>query len=126
MIEAPSAATTGRTSAGSAVVKGRFLSSSYSSSSRLYYSEGSRNRDEEQQRRNRERMSIVRSLQTSFYGSVSNTSTTPEAARLVLEEGTVTNLPLWQVNWLELPGRTNVWNVHQVRPSLRNVIREPT
>jgi Lon protease-like protein len=94
--------------------------------SRLYYSEGSKSRDEEQQRK-RERMSIVRSLQTSFYSSGGNVSTSPGPSSLVPETGAVTNLPLWQVNWLELPGRTNVWNVHQAHFThmLETIVRSP-
>ena len=55
----------------------------------------------------KERMKLVRSLQTTFYRS-----NPVEQQSFDLTTGTLYNLPLWRVEWYELPGRTNVLNVH--------------
>ena len=52
------------------------------------------------------RMAFVRSLQMQFYKNCSN-------SELDLSKGMIYNLPLWRVPWVEVPGRTNVLNVHE-------------
>jgi Lon protease-like protein len=58
-----------------------------------------------------QRMEMVRSLQKSFYSSTDETS----VPRFELEQSTgiMTNLPLWRVGWVEVPGRANCLNVHE-------------
>ncbi|GKY95730.1 hypothetical protein MPSEU_000533800 [Mayamaea pseudoterrestris] len=52
------------------------------------------------------RMAFVRSLQMQFYKNCTK-------SELDLSTGTIYNLPLWRVPWIEVPGRTNVLNVHE-------------
>jgi Lon protease-like protein len=52
------------------------------------------------------RMAFVRSLQMQFYKNCTN-------SELDLSQGMIYNLPLWRVPWVEVPGRTNVLNVHE-------------
>lgn len=55
------------------------------------------------------RMELVRSLQSAFYQN-------PGAQqRTTLNDttGILQDLPLWRVQWTELPGRSNVLNVHE-------------
>ena len=54
------------------------------------------------------RMEMVRNLQESYYK-------TENGDAPVLDEttGVMENLPLWRVSWTELPGRSNVLNVHE-------------
>jgi Lon protease-like protein len=63
--------------------------------------------DSDNEMSQQQRMEIVRSLQTSFY----------QTARATVEldpyTGILSNLPLWQMPWHELPGRTNVLFVHE-------------
>lgn len=60
-----------------------------------------------------DRMEIIRSLQNSFYSTTA--IETDKRPSLDLSKGIYTNLPLWRVNWTELPGRTNVLHVHDPR-----------
>lgn len=53
------------------------------------------------------RMQWVRSLQTTFY---TNTTTST-----LLQYDMLYDLPLWKVSWTELPGRTNILNIHDPR-----------
>ena len=57
-----------------------------------------------------DRMQVIRSLQESFYKSPSEADRTP---LLDLASGKFYNLPLWRVPWSEVPGRTNILNVHE-------------
>ena len=60
------------------------------------------------------RMEMVRSLQEAFYSSPSSTTTVPdEAPQFSSQNGIMTNLPLWRVGWIEVPGRSNILNVHE-------------
>jgi len=54
------------------------------------------------------RMAMVRSLQHSFYKS-------NEFSQPVLDASTgiMHDLPMWRVEWTELPGRSNMLNVHE-------------
>ena len=52
------------------------------------------------------RMLMVRSLQNLFYDD-------NEKVSWNVDSGEIRNLPLWRVNWWELPGRTNVLSVHE-------------
>jgi Lon protease-like protein len=60
--------------------------------------------DDEMERK----MAIVRSLQSAYYQSNS-----AEPTVLEKKTGIMRNLPLWRVQWTELPGRSNVLNVHE-------------
>lgn len=82
---------------------------SSSSSSRLFLLQEKEN--EEDQRR---RMEIVRSLQTSFYKTAVDDHYHPRQ-ELDMDSGICYNLPLWRVPWTEVPGRSNVWNVHEAQ-----------
>jgi Lon protease-like protein len=53
------------------------------------------------------RMELVRSLQDTYYKSENGDAPVLNEATGVME-----NLPLWRVQWTELPGRSNVLNVH--------------
>ena len=55
-------------------------------------------------------MQLVRSLQEAFYKS--SNGDMPRQS-LDLKTGIFHNLPLWRVPWNEVPGRTNVLNVHE-------------
>lgn len=57
-----------------------------------------------------DRMQVIRSIQESFYRSPSDSDRTP---LLDLASGVFYNLPLWRVPWSEVPGRTNILNVHE-------------
>jgi hypothetical protein len=57
-----------------------------------------------------DRMQVIRSLQASFY----NSATDQPVQRLDGATGMLHHLPLWRVQWNEVPGRTNVLNVHEV------------
>jgi hypothetical protein len=57
-----------------------------------------------------DRMQVIRSLQASFY----NSATDQPVQRLDGATGILHHLPLWRVQWNEVPGRTNVLNVHEV------------
>lgn len=78
--------------------------------------------DEDAEKR---RMEAVRSLQVAFYQSntttdtkmdESSTTTVPSSqiamTRLEAATGRLKNLPLWRAPWWEVPGRSNVLNVH--------------
>jgi len=104
--------------------------------SHLYYStEDHRHNHKESddedaaRRRRRSHMQAVRSLQVAFYKSAapsssrsnaetstatSSSSSIHYADRLMdWSSGRIWNLPLWRVPWMEVPGRSNVWNVHE-------------
>ena len=53
------------------------------------------------------KMALVRSLQSAYYKS---NSTAPSLEK---DSGILRNLPLWRVQWTELPGRSNILNVHE-------------
>jgi Lon protease-like protein len=57
-------------------------------------------------------METVRKLQRSFY-SLSTGEGDSARPELDGETGTVRNLPLWRVGWVEVPGRSNVLHVHE-------------
>ena len=73
------------------------------SSTTLYDSE------QENEHEGMNHMQVVRSLQAAFYKSTSGDM--PQQS-LDLKTGMFHNLPLWRVPWNEVPGRTNVLNVH--------------
>ncbi|CAB9498542.1 expressed unknown protein [Seminavis robusta] len=54
------------------------------------------------------RMAMVRSLQMSYYRSTNFTQ-----PKFDPSSGIITDLPLWRVGWTELPGRSNMLNVHE-------------
>ena len=54
------------------------------------------------------KMALVRSLQNAYY---QNSATEPTI--LERDTGILRNVPLWRVQWTELPGRSNVLNVHE-------------
>ena len=65
------------------------------------------------------RMKLVRELQKSFYKDeegpkilVKGENTGTDAAVATNAAATILNLPLWRVQWTELPGSQNVLNVH--------------
>lgn len=67
--------------------------------------------DEEQElAQEAKRMELVRSLQSAFYRSSAETNA---ATFLDDTSGILHHLPLWRVQWTELPGRSNVLNVHE-------------
>ena len=70
---------------------------------RGHYSRSSDEMDEEAKR-----MELVRSLQSVFYRSSAATPTFLDDTTGILH-----HLPLWRVQWTELPGRSNVLNVHE-------------
>jgi Lon protease-like protein len=61
-----------------------------------------------------ERMEMVRKLQKSFYSQASNdTNKETQLSQLQSDTGIMTNVPLWRVGWVEVPGRANCLNVHE-------------
>jgi len=80
-------------------------------SSYLKASSSSSNNNKEEKMDNR--MEVIRSLQSAFYGSTAIED--DESPLLDLSTGTYTNLPLWRVSWTEIPGRSNVLHVHDPR-----------
>jgi hypothetical protein len=60
----------------------------------------------------RKRMEMVRSLQKAFYSSPDDETALPRP-ELQTNTGILTNLPLWRVGWVEVPGRANCLNVHE-------------
>jgi Lon protease-like protein len=54
------------------------------------------------------KMEMVRSIQNSFYQQNNDTKVSLDPSTGILR-----NLPLWRVQWTELPGRSNVLNVHE-------------
>jgi Lon protease-like protein len=54
------------------------------------------------------RMEMVRSLQETYYKSENGNVPTLDPST-----GIMHHLPLWRVSWTELPGRSNVLNVHE-------------
>ena len=59
----------------------------------------------------KQRMAAVRFLQMSYYASERQPDATH--AQLNKTTGMVNNLSLWRVQWIEVPGRSNVLNVHE-------------
>ena len=57
-------------------------------------------------------MAMVRYIQQSFYAQNGDSNYMFETPTLA-NGGLLRNLPLWRVPWVELPGRTNVLNVHE-------------
>jgi Lon protease-like protein len=89
-------------------------------------------KDDEKQEDRKRRMAVVRSLQMSFYSSSSSSSSSQQQQQqqqqqgdddkddennthphMDRETGKLKNLPLWRVQWWEVPGRSNVLNVHE-------------
>jgi Lon protease-like protein len=54
-------------------------------------------------------MKLVRQIQQSFYQSDADEENTVQPSS---SEGVIENLPLWRVQWTELPGYQNILNVH--------------
>jgi Lon protease-like protein len=69
-----------------------------------YSSEKHSNRSDKDLKRH---MAAVRSLQMSFYASERKA-----APKFSKQTGMIQDLPLWRVPWVEVPGRSNVLNVH--------------
>ena len=65
--------------------------------------------DKEDERKSLDRMEHVRQIQSAFY----NSAPTENRPRLDTSTGTLYDLPLWRVGWSEVPGRSNVLNVHE-------------
>jgi Lon protease-like protein len=62
------------------------------------------------------RMATVRYLQNAFYQTASSSNDNDEYTFVepnAQNGGLLLNLPLWRVDWVELPGRTNVLNVFE-------------
>lgn len=101
-----------------------------STTSRLYYFEdssssrspensdnsnnGNSNNNNNNNNENMDRMQAVRALQAAFYKPSHDEEEQEKTQRLDLFTGIFHNLPLWRVQWNEVPGRTNVLNVHEV------------
>eukprot|EP00562_Extubocellulus_spinifer_P009499 CAMPEP_0178492936 /NCGR_PEP_ID=MMETSP0696-20121128/12205_1 /TAXON_ID=265572 /ORGANISM="Extubocellulus spinifer, Strain CCMP396" /LENGTH=519 /DNA_ID=CAMNT_0020120897 /DNA_START=44 /DNA_END=1599 /DNA_ORIENTATION=- len=66
--------------------------------------------DLESDEERRRRMTLVRQIQKSFYSDGSSSSST--GIQKNSTKGMVTNVPLWRVQWTELPGYQNVLNCH--------------
>ena len=89
--------------------------SSSSSSTRLHDKEegysnekhNNNNNNDEENLKKRQHMAVVRSLQNSFYASQQKA-----APSIDKQTGMIHELPLWRVPWTEVPGRSNVLNVH--------------
>jgi len=60
----------------------------------------------------KQRMEMVRQLQKTFYKQMDGEDQEP-GAKLEETTGRMMNLPLWRVGWVEVPGRSNVLNVHE-------------
>ncbi len=56
-----------------------------------------------------QRMSLIRSIQASYY----NSSSVKTETTTISTTGIVRHLPVWNVHWTELPGRSNVLNIHK-------------
>ena len=102
---------------------------------------GKENEEDDAALRRRNHMQAVRSLQVAFYkssapvgssrdatGAAKGAATTTTSSlsswsclpdddttnrRMDWTAGRIDNLPLWRVPWMEIPGRSNVWNVHE-------------
>lgn len=72
------------------------------------------------------KMEIIRSLQSSFYAEDATKEEEEEKESIhddhvddeedenrISDTGKITRLPLWRVPWTELPGRSNILNVHE-------------
>ena len=58
-------------------------------------------------------MELVRQIQKSFYRDDGSSAPGTAAVSAVdAATGSVHNVPLWRVQWTELPGYQNVLNVH--------------
>lgn len=68
--------------------------------------------EEDPEKKKKIRMEIVRSLQNSFYLSP-DVVMTSDIEPTMDNGGVLRNIPLWRVQWTELPGRTNVLSVHE-------------
>jgi Lon protease-like protein len=53
-------------------------------------------------------MEMVRSIQNAFYQQNNDTKVSLDPS-----SGILRNLPMWRVQWTELPGRSNVLNIHE-------------
>jgi Lon protease-like protein len=97
--------------------------------SALRYSKEDKQKTDEDEESEKRRMEDVRSLQVAFYqanttsSSLDTTITIDESStmvqspqiamtRLEAATGQLINLPLWRAPWWEVPGRSNVLNVH--------------
>ena len=69
--------------------------------------------DEESSMSEAQRMEMVRSLQKAFYSSPSEDDSSLPHPQLDPKTGILSNLPLWRVGWVEVPGRANCLNVHE-------------
>jgi Lon protease-like protein len=70
--------------------------------------------------REKRRMELVRELQSSFYKS--GNAHEPVSEPTMDNGGVMQNLPLWRVQWWELPGRTNVLSIFE--PVYTNMFEE--
>jgi hypothetical protein len=68
---------------------------------------------EEEEEKSKRHMEMVRSLQMSFYADERKEGSSSSHPELDEETGILKNLPLWRVQWTELPGRSNVLYVHE-------------
>lgn len=93
--------------------------------------------DDDKEDREKRRMEMVRKLQKSFYqtpsteknnnddddGAASRSNRRRGVTEPTLENGgALQNVPLWRVQWTELPGRSNVLSVHE--PMYTNMFEE--
>jgi Lon protease-like protein len=70
--------------------------------------------------REKRRMELVRELQSSFYKS--GNAHEPVSEPTLENGGVMQNLPVWRVQWWELPGRTNVLSIFE--PVYTNMFEE--
>jgi Lon protease-like protein len=73
---------------------------------------GGNRKKKEMQKKDKNPMDIVRSLQESFYTSEITMANTPQTTFRNGDGSIIENLPLWQVPWTEVPGRSNILHVH--------------
>lgn len=78
--------------------------------------------DLDDQEREKKRMELVRSLQKDFYQSPGNGFENRVLQPTYDNLGKLNNVPLWRVQWTELPGRSNVLSVHE--PIYTNMMEE--
>jgi ATP-dependent protease La (LON) substrate-binding domain len=104
-------------------VRRRGTVASSSTTTRLFYDvpyeegfSGNNNRKKKDMKSNKKMnknpMDIVRSLQESLYTSEISMADTPPFATFRRADMTIENLPLWQVPWHEVPGRSNILHVN--------------
>jgi Lon protease-like protein len=75
------------------------------------------NKNKESEDDLKRRMELVRSIQSIYYKSENGNSSSLDETTGILH-----NLPLWRVQWTEVPGRSNILNVHE--PTYTNMFEK--